>query len=386
MSSDTDQSSQDSPRNSPASLEPTVTAGQSGGDGQEDDDARFFRIARASKKIKEYASEKSVEFRRLQELRKKGWESTEGDEHFKKQRNISDKPSVKNARYFYNMMQVIGKDLQRSTKAFNVLHRATQPAILDMCMAPGGFVACCLGKYPNARVRALSLPVEQGGHEVLLERADVQVDFVDVTMLAGDMGITKDDIPADHPDAGSFLLEQRFSAGEKFDLALCDGQVLRTHERLEWREPNEARRLTSIQLALSLEHLNPGGTMVILLHKLEAWGSLKLLNTLSKFSDVKLFKHRQHHSIRSSFYAVAKNIQADGELATMAVADWKREWKIASLGTTAQCAEAFQPGHEDVQRLLDEFGERMLVMGRAVWGTQATALEQASFIKGGQKA
>lgn len=278
-------------------------------------------------------------------------------------------------------MQTIGKDLHRFTKAFNIPHKVNQPAILDMCMAPGGFVAYCLSKHPNARVRALSLPVDQGGHEVLLEHANVQVEFLDVTMLAGDMGVTKDDIPADHPDASSFLLDQRFSEGEKFDLALCDGQVLRTHERLEWREPNEARRLTTTQLALSLEHLRHGGTMVILLHKLEAWNSLKLLNTLCKFSDVKVFKHRQHHGMRSSFYAVAKNVQADGELAARAIADWKQEWKIASLGTSEECAKAFQADGEDAKHLLDEFGERMLIMGRTIWSTQATALERASFMK-----
>ncbi|KAG3188617.1 hypothetical protein PC129_g25188, partial [Phytophthora cactorum] len=189
-----------SPRDLPTTSEASVGATPVDATAHADDEAGIYRDRGANKKTKEEALERTVEFRRIKELRKKGWESTEGDEHFKKQRNTADKASDKNARYFYRMVQTIGKDLHRFAKAFNIQRETDQPAILDMCMAPGGFVAYCLTKYPNARVKALSLPVEQGGHEVFLEHANVQVEFLDVTMLAGDMGITGDDIPAEHPD------------------------------------------------------------------------------------------------------------------------------------------------------------------------------------------
>src|SRR2546423_6558730 len=71
------------------------------------------------------------------------------------------------------------------------------------------------------------------------------------------------------PDARS-LLPQQFDPGQLFDLVLCDGQVLRTHVRAPYREMREARRLAVTQLAIGLEHLRIGGTMVVLLHKVEA--------------------------------------------------------------------------------------------------------------------
>lgn len=71
MSLDTDQSSPSSPRDSPTSPEATMAARQPDGDGKDEDDARFFRVAGANNKIKEHASERSMEFRHLQELRKK---------------------------------------------------------------------------------------------------------------------------------------------------------------------------------------------------------------------------------------------------------------------------------------------------------------------------
>jgi hypothetical protein len=72
---------------------------------------------------------------------------------------------------------------------------------------------------------------------------NVTLEFLDVTMLAGDMGVME--IPADYPDAKHFL-SQQFNPGQLFDLILCDGQVLRTHIRAVYREMREACRLTVI--------------------------------------------------------------------------------------------------------------------------------------------
>ncbi|KAH7013655.1 hypothetical protein EDB80DRAFT_890704 [Ilyonectria destructans] len=379
MSSDISPSSASSPPSFNINL--TDETRQQQGDDKQDAGTYSYREIGANNTIKHYVTERSEEFRRLQELRKKGWQSEKGDDHFRKQRWSADTASRKNAEYFYTMMQGIGKELHRATKAFDLSHTTNQRAILDMCMAPGGFTASVLKKYPEAHVRAMSLPVEQGGHEVLLKRDNLAVEFLDITMLAGDMGLTKDDIPISHPDREAFILEKKFSAEEKFDLAFCDGQVLRTHQRSEWRELHEARRLTNSQLALSLEHLNSGGTMVILLHKLEAWGTVKLLHTLSRFSTVKLFKHPKCHSMRSSFYVVARNIHSDGELALRAIAEWKEGWKIASLGTDEERNMAFQAGGKEAQEVLDEFGGRLVALGRTIWSRQAAGLENAKFMK-----
>jgi hypothetical protein len=77
-----------------------------------------------------------------------------------------------------------------------------------------------------------------------------KVDFLDVNMLAPDMGV--ESVPPEHPEALDFLPRQ-LQSQKVFDLVICDGQVLRTHERAAHRETREATRLTLEQLARSLE-------------------------------------------------------------------------------------------------------------------------------------
>jgi hypothetical protein len=60
---------------------------------------------------------------------------------------------------------------------------------------------------------------------------------------------------------------------------------------------------------LGLQRIKPGGTLIILLHKLETWHSMILVRFFSTFATVELFKPVKAHAIMSSFYMVAKNVQ-----------------------------------------------------------------------------
>ncbi|KAF6808980.1 hypothetical protein CPLU01_15584 [Colletotrichum plurivorum] len=111
--------------------------------------------------------------------------------------------------------------------------------------------------------------LQQGGHKVLLRRDwRVRMKFVDVMILAEDMGTAS--MPADHEDCDNFLPRQ-IPRHHLFGLVFCDGQVLRTHNRPEYREQREARRLLLPQIAIGIEHIKSGGTMIVLLHKLDRW-------------------------------------------------------------------------------------------------------------------
>jgi len=281
------------------------------------------------------------------------------------------------AQFFYNMMKEIGEEMHQSTFALAILD-TVRPTILDMCMAPGGFLAKMLEKNPGARVLGLSLPVSEGGHKVLLPTApDVTIEFLDITMLAADMGVT--DIPVEHPDASN-ILPQRFDPCQLFDLIVCDGQVLRKHIRAAYRETREARRLSVTQLAIGLEHIRSGGTMIVLLHKVEAINTVSLLYTFSRFSSVKLFKPK-HHAKRSSFYMIATNIQSQHCEAVLAVEKWKRQWRIATFGTDSEYKEELGTACLNLEKLLEEFGKELIQLGREVWNTQSIALRKASFIR-----
>jgi 23S rRNA U2552 (ribose-2'-O)-methylase RlmE/FtsJ len=276
------------------------------------------------------------------------------------------------------MMKEIGEEMHQSTSAM-AISETINPSILDMCMAPGGFLSTALQKNPGASALALSLPISEGGHRVLLpNRSNLTLEFLDITMLAGDMGVR--DFSAEHPDASN-MLPQRFDPAQLFDLILCDGHVLRTHVRAAYREMRETRRLTVTQLAIGLEHVKCGGNMIVLLHKVEAIHNVFLLYTFSKFSSVKLFKPKKHHGKRSSFYMIATNIQSQHGEAILAVKEWKRQWSIATFGSDTEYEDEFSPARLDVEKLLNDFGKELIQLGRDVWATQASPLQKAPFIK-----
>lgn len=263
----------------------------------------------------------------------------------------------------------------------NLASLGKQAMVLDMCMAPGGFLETALDQNLGSRSVAFSLPVNSGGHEVRL-RSDlmnrVEVKFLDITMLAADMGVEQ--IPLDHPEAGLFLPRQ-LEPDQMFDLILCDGQVLRTHSRAPYREPREARRLTSVQLALGLEHMRSGGTMIVLLHKAEAWDTMCLLRRFLKFSCVRLFKPCSGHSKRSSFYMVATNVRSRKPEALQAIARWKKLWRMATFGSDDEYLEVVHDQEVKAEELLAELGPELVKMGRPIWRIQAKSLARASFVR-----
>lgn len=183
------------------------------------------------------------------------------------------------------MMRRIADEMQRKTAAFKIREPTAgtdrevgeQKHILDCCMAPGTYLQVALEHNPGAHALAFTLPPAVGGHSLILaedEARGLVIKLLDVTMLAGDMGVTPDQVPQRHPDAAAFLPPQ-VAPGRQFDLVLCDGQVLRTHQphRAAYRDGlREPRRLLLTQLILGLEHVRPGGTM-ILVRNSYVWGT-----------------------------------------------------------------------------------------------------------------
>lgn len=276
----------------------------------------------------------------------------------------------------------IGDELHNYISAPLLLSRtSSRPSVLDICMAPGGFTASVLKRYPIARVCAISLPLTQGGHKILLPgwQTDprIRVRLLDVTMLAAEMGAAE--ISAQHPDAANFSLHRPFQCQE-FDLIFCDGQVLRTHPRAQYREKREASRLLTSQLVLAMQRIRQDGKIVMLLHNIDVWDTVALLYTFSKFSSLRLFKPKKKHSIRSSFYLIAEEIQPQSIEALCAVAAWKKEWYIATCGSDEEYAENRIVQEKDVDYVLSEFGQQLISLGQPVWSIQCEALRGASFV------
>lgn len=305
-----------------------------------------------------------------------GWASKTGDAHFEQQRQEADAPTnVKETEeFFFGLMQRIGDEMQIATGALSIL--SPNPRILDLCMAPGGYTASALKVNPDATAIGVTLPVVVGGHEVLLKWSRrIRVNYTDITMEAAEMGIT--DIPSEHPDFSKFETEPLLPIGSQFDLIFCDGRVLRNHaeHRHPDREPVEAIRLTCSQLIIAIQHLNPGGTMIMLLHRAEGWDAMELVCYFDRFSDVRLFKPTKGHRSRSSFYMVAKNVRSDQAEALVAKELWVQRWKNA----TYQHKRPHLPEQQELAAMLEVFGKRLIDLAEPVWKIQRKGIEDSKW-------
>jgi 23S rRNA U2552 (ribose-2'-O)-methylase RlmE/FtsJ len=309
-----------------------------------------------------------------------GWieNKEKGDAHFKAQRAKADQADHARAEGFYIMMQQIAEEMHTVTGALEPFQQEQQLKCLDICMAPGGYTAAVLKRHPDAKCFGITLPTKQGGHPLYVStKVLAGLKQLDVTMLANEY--TTGAIPRNHPAYSEFIHVRPFNH-YKFDLIFCDGMVLRTQERPSYREQVEVTRLACSQMILALQRIAAGGTIVMLLHKIDSFQAAFTLHTFSKFAEVDSFKPARKHGTRSSFYMVAKNVQPQSTAALSAIKDWKDSWWQATFGGEEGTGERKEdPPESVVRQMLEEYGERLIEMGRPIWGIQADNLSRTDY-------
>ncbi|KAF2759859.1 hypothetical protein EJ05DRAFT_484757 [Pseudovirgaria hyperparasitica] len=332
--------------------------------------------------ISTFIRERSTVFNELMILRKRGWENPAGDTFFKKRRQVADNADAKTKLAFLNIMQEIAEQMDAKMDIIGN-NEATRREfhILDLCLAPGGFAKYFKNSIPNSKVWGFSLPKSSGGHEVLLDLRQnwLEVTFQDVTMLMDEiLGGASDQSESvkDHIEAEQLRSQWPYST-QKFDLVICDGQVLRTHQRAEYRQSSEPKRLALSQLIIALQRLTPGGTLIMLLHKIEAWDNIQVLSTFQQFSDICFFKPKPYHAIQSSFYLVAKNVRSESSAALDAIMKWREAWKAATFEGPLTEYDT----EEEIMKVLGNFGDAYVKMAEPVFEIQKLALERSSFCK-----
>lgn len=283
------------------------------------------------------------------------------------------------------MNQELGKELDDKTQAFYVRKKlGAAVTSLNLCMAPGGYTWYFLERNPTARAFGITLATEDGGHPMYLPHGKdderVKVEFMDITMLTSEFGTPLKDVSPQHPEANKFNAVRPFQ-GEVFDVVICDGQVLRVHQH-ERSPAREIVRLLVSQLILGLQRIKTGGKFIILLHKVDVWDNMILLKTFETFSNIHLYKSEKVHSVRSSFYLVAKNVDPECAAATEAVKNWKMVWWRATFGGESGTGlDPEEPSDEEVQNVLDEYGPRLSQLGGPIWSIQFEAMKKAQFMR-----
>ena len=278
-------------------------------------------------------------------------------------------------------------EMQSETRALKMADGKGK--ILDLCMAPGGYSEKALEFNPSYSLTGLTLPRASGGHESLLQKElrRVEIVYQDLNLLAGQFGLKQQDVPKDHPECNDFHFDKLAALKGPYDLVICDGQVLRTHQRPKYRETYESYRLLCAQLSLALRSLKQGGTLTMLLHKADAWDSSQLLRTMDRISTLRLFKSKRSHAYRSSFYMIAQNVNVESDRAREAVSAWESAWRQATLDTRTtqsllnRVESEGEEGENVCPEFFEEYGPRLIELSEPIWTTQTEALKTSPFIR-----
>jgi hypothetical protein len=254
-------------------------------------------------------------------------------------------------------------------------------------MAPGGFSMTSKKRLPRSIIDAIALPTELDGYQVMSPEISNEIIYADITMFAQELVPGEADrYLSAHPDSAKFHTTRPYLEN-KYDVVFCGGTVCKDHPREEYRSADcEAPRLWASELVFALNRLKPSGSLVLLLHRVQSWSTVCLIHTFSQFSDVQLFKRPKFHSIKSSFYLVAKNIDLEHETAKTSIHYWRDLWKYLTFGQFSSdilppLSRLYDTDSEFACQLRDEFGPRFVELARPVWEIQKNALSASGFTK-----
>ncbi|KAK6412398.1 hypothetical protein LTR95_017976 [Oleoguttula sp. CCFEE 5521] len=327
-------------------------------------------LSRNDQVVARYLEEHSAAFRKVREARLK---YTKGDDHFRAGRAEADEADANGQQRMHEKMSDVATELHRMTQCFHLAIPQHEPsAVLDLCMAPGAFFLHALDANGGAFGTTYTLPMELGGHETLLPTRMLNrmtLRELDLNLLAANRGLAEEDIPDEHLGKGHLRPLELVDVGRPLDIAICDGAVKRTHRRViaYYRQDTEEFRLQLVQLALALGHLKTGGTIIVRLHQIDHWHTVKLRYLLSKFAQFKAHKLTVAHQVKSSFYVVATEVDSECADALKAVESWKAGWRAATLMKEGEHAAYLEQFDLDPDIVLQEFGQRHVELGEQVW-------------------
>jgi len=112
---------------------------------------------------------------------------------------------------------------------------------------------------------------------------------MDVTMLASEFTKGTDrTVPKDHPDYENFDTIAPLSATRWTLFSAMAWSCVPTSEHPIANTTKHS--LSTSQLILGLQRITQGGTLIMLLHKIDSWAAASILHTFMKFAKVQVFK------------------------------------------------------------------------------------------------
>ncbi|KAJ8096314.1 hypothetical protein AAF712_013383 [Marasmius tenuissimus] len=223
------------------------------------------------------------------------------DAHFAHQKRQADSQGPEVQKAWFNAMKKVFEEID---EMLVVLSPAAPFSFLDVGCCPGGFSSYILSTYPHARGSGVSLPVDKGGHALLLEEAlQPRFDLIwaDITLFQLGNTLTL------NPSFTPFPFSPEHPG---YDLIILDGHPLRT------AGPDVhalGDKLLISSLILGLWCINRGGTIIMKLSMPDRKITAQILYMFDVLSgDLRTWKPVHIHATRSTFYAIARNFGCGG--------------------------------------------------------------------------
>ncbi|KAJ5304708.1 uncharacterized protein N7443_004368 [Penicillium atrosanguineum] len=239
-------------------------------------------------------------------------------------------------------------------------------------MAPGGVAATAKKYLRTVLIDAVTLPSHIGGFEVMDKGVCRNIEYADITMYSKEMGL-QENISTEHPDYKNFQIDRPF-LGNLYDIVICGGAV---------------GDVDSFATGVCNESSYVGGSLVLLLHHVQSWDTVCILNAFNQFSDIELCKHREIRAIGSSFYLVAKNVNLEHPSARASISYWKDLWAYLTFKEFQEIpsplSTVYMTDDNFAESVKNGFGPHFLRLAKPIWKIQADALRKATFTKHSQQ-
>ncbi len=215
-------------------------------------------------------------------------------EYATKKKQVDNAAASKDPTKFSKIYEVV---LMQALPIGNPLVHQRDLRILDVCMASGWFGNWVISNNRTARYRGFSLPKGLGRHGLNDKDGDksdslehslhrIELKWVDITMLAGEDGVSEPAELKAYSGSNALSLESHFD-GQDSNLVVAEGEILDGYLKHTIGE-KEAKsiRLDCSKMAIALRRIKSGGIFIMLLHRLDRWRTLQTIKAFKDFADV----------------------------------------------------------------------------------------------------
>lgn len=200
-------------------------------------------------------------------------------------------------------------------------------------------------------------------------------------MLAREYDLDPSMVSSDNQFKNFLARSQNPWPTKSFDIILCNHGVARRGDKANPRPDEEVEndllRMHAAHIMFSLLHVKEGGTVILLLKKIEAWDTIQILYAFSQFSELSTFKSTDIYAAVAPFVLVAKRVRPGSRAARDLYKKQKWLWLSVTAPEALNALVPISRKEPSIEEVLKSFGNEYLKLGRQPWEAQLKGVREA---------